>query len=110
MLLPLAAPVAVMVAVTGPEDVETDTGARAAMPIAAAAASTAREYSWAGECRGQELRGHRQGEGRAQQELPVPAPHGAHEPVRDRAHAVGGGRHDRRARPRGRSQARDRGV
>ena len=37
-----------------------------------------------------------------QRQVPVPAAHGAHEPVRDRADAVGGGRHHRRPRARGR--------
>src|SRR3954470_11506464 len=111
----LAAPMAVSVAVTGPDEALTDTGARAATPIAEAVArSTERPYragysSRRGR-RGQELRGDRQGEGRPQQALPVPAPHGADEPVRDRADAVGGGRHDRRPPPRGRRQARHRRV
>ncbi|CAA9523931.1 MAG: hypothetical protein AVDCRST_MAG13-3573, partial [uncultured Solirubrobacteraceae bacterium] len=52
--------------------------------------------------RGQELRGHRQGQGAAQQGVPVPPAHRADAPDRDRADAVGGGRHDRRPRPRGR--------
>ena len=41
------------------------------------------------ERRGQELRGDHQGEGRAQRQVPLPAAHRAHEPVRDRADASG---------------------
>src|SRR3954454_3448621 len=109
----LAAPIALTVAVTGPAETLTDTGARAATPIAEAVArSTERPYragysSRRGR-RGEELRGDRQGQGRSQQALPVPAAHGADEPVRDRADAVGGGRHDRRPPAGGRRQARHR--
>src|SRR3954469_6895001 len=46
-------------------------------------------YSAIDERGGQELRGDHQGEGGPQPPVPVPAPHGAHEPVRDGAHAVG---------------------
>src|SRR3954470_24095067 len=111
----LAAPMAVSVAVTGPDEALTETGARAATPIAEAVArSTERPYragysSRRGR-RGQELRGDRQGQGRPQQAVPVPAPHRADEPVRDRADAVGGGRHDRRPGARGRREARHRRV
>src|SRR3954449_10197068 len=111
----LAAPMAVSVAVTGPDEALTETGARAATPIAEAVArSTERPYragysSRRGR-RGEELRGDRQGQGRSQQALPVPTPHGADEPVRDRADAVGGGRHDRRPGARGRREARHRRV
>src|SRR3954464_12587394 len=109
----LAAPMAVSVAVTGPDEALTVTGARAATPIAEAVArSTERPYragysSRRGR-RGEELRGDRQGQGRSQQALPVPAAHGADEPVRDRADAVGGGRHYRRPPAGGRRQARPR--
>jgi hypothetical protein len=46
MVVPLAAPIADIVAETGPDDALTLTGARAATAIAVAAASTGREYSW----------------------------------------------------------------
>src|SRR4051794_4970579 len=111
----LAAPIALTVAVMGPAETLTDTGARAATPIAEAVArSTERPYragysSRRGR-RGEELRGDRQGQGRSQQALPVPAPHGADEPVRDRADAVGGGRHDRRPAARSRPEGRHRRV
>src|SRR5918911_2275360 len=111
----LAAPMALSVAVTGPDEAVTVTGARAATAIAEAVARiTGRPYSPGyssrRERRGQELRGDRQGEGRSQQALPVPAPHRQDEPVRDRADAVGGGRHDRRPGARGRREDRHRRV
>src|SRR3954447_5744137 len=111
----LAAPMAVTVAVTGPDEAVTETGARAATAIAEAVARiTGRPYrpgysSRRGR-RSEELRGDRQGQGRSQQALPLPAAHGADEPVRDRADAVGGGRHDRRPGARVRPEARHRRV